>query len=130
MKFLLDANAVISMLGSNSGVLIQIRRQAPRDVGIPVIAMHELFCGAYKSRRQAHNMALLDALQIEILEFDTEDARQAGEIRAALAAAGRPIGPYDVLIAGQARARDLVLVTHNVGEFSRVDGLRLENWQS
>ncbi len=75
-------------------------------------------------------MALLDALQIEILEFDTEDARQAGEIRAALAAAGRPIGPYDVLIAGQARARDLVLVTHNVGEFSRVDGLRLENWQS
>ena len=88
------------------------------------------FFGAYKSRRQAHNLALLDGLLLEVLEFDKEDARQAGEIRAALAAKGTPIGPYDVLIAGQARARDLVLVTHNVGEFSRVDGLRVEDWQS
>ena len=56
--------------------------------------------------------------------------RQAGEIRAVLAAAGTPIGPYDVPIAGQAAARRLVLVTRNVGEFSRVSGLRIENWQS
>ena len=61
--------------------------------------------------------------------FDKEDARQSGEIRAALAASGMPIGPYDVLIAGQARSRDLVLVTHNTGEFSRVSGLRVEDWQ-
>jgi len=52
-----------------------------------------------------------------------------GEIRAALAVAGTPIGPYDVLIAGQALARGLVLVTHNVGEFSRVGGLLIEDWQ-
>lgn len=64
-----------------------------------------------------------------MIEFDGEDARQAGEIRAALAATGMPIGPYDVLIAGQARARDLILVTRNVGEFSRVSGLRVEDWQ-
>ena len=130
MKFLLDANAVIGVLAGNAGLLAGVRRQVPRDIGIPAVAMHELFFGAYKSRRQAHNLALLDGLLLEVLEFDKEDARQAGEIRAALAAKGTPIGPYDVLIAGQARARDLVLVTHNVGEFSRVDGLRVEDWQS
>ena len=90
--------------------------------------MHELFFGAYKSRRQAQNLALLDALQLQVLEFDKEDARQAGEIRAALAAAGQPIGPYDVLVAGQARARGLILVTNDVREFARVDGLRYEDW--
>lgn len=130
MKFLLDANAVIGLLGGNAGLLARARRQAPQDIGIPAVAAHELFYGAYKSRRQAHNLALLDGLQLEVLEFDKEDARQAGEIRAALSAMGTPIGPYDVLVAGQARARDLALVTHNVGEFSRVNGLRIENWQS
>lgn len=130
MRFLLDANAVIGLLGGNAGLLAEVRRQTPRDIGIPAVAAHELFYGAYKSRRQAHNLQLLDGMQLEVLEFDKEDARQAGEIRAALAAAGTPIGPYDVLIAGQARARDLVLITHNVGEFSRVDGLRYEDWQS
>jgi len=130
VKFLLDANAVIGLLGGNAGLLARARRQAPQDIGIPAVAAHELFYGAYKSRRQAHNLALLDGLQLEVLEFDKEDARQAGEIRAALSAMGTPIGPYDVLVAGQARARDLALVTHNVGEFSRVNGLRIENWQS
>ncbi len=130
MKFLLDANAVIGLLGGNAGLLAGARRQAPQDIGIPAVAAHELFYGAYKSRRQSHNLALLDGLQLEVLEFDKEDARQAGEIRAALSAMGTPIGPYDVLIAGQARARDLALVTHNVGEFLRVNGLRVENWQS
>ena len=130
MKFLLDANAVIGVLAGNAGLLAGVRRQAPRDIGIPAVAMHELFFGACKSRQQAHNLALLDGLLLEVLEFDKEDAWHAGEIRAALAAKETPIGPYDVLIAGQARARDLVLVTHNVGEFSRVDGLRVEDWQS
>lgn len=65
-----------------------------------------------------------------MLEFDKEDARQAGEIRAALASSGMPIGPCDVLIAGQARARDLILITRNVSEFSRVGGLRIENWEN
>ena len=95
-----------------------------------VIAAHELFYGAYKSRRRTQNLARIDALQFAVLEFDKEDARQAGEIGAALAAVGRPIGPYDVLLAGQARARGLVLITHNTGEFSRVSGLRVEDWQT
>jgi tRNA(fMet)-specific endonuclease VapC len=65
-----------------------------------------------------------------VLEFDQEDARQAGEIRALLALRGTPIGPYDVLIAGQAKARRLTLVTRNTAEFSRVHDLRIENWES
>jgi tRNA(fMet)-specific endonuclease VapC len=61
--------------------------------------------------------------------FSREDAREAGEIRATLAEAGTPIGPYDLLIAGQARARALVVVTHNTREFSRVAGLQTEDWE-
>jgi len=130
MTFLLDANAVIGLLKGNTGLLAGVRRHAPQDFGLPAIAAHELFYGAYKSQRTAQNLELLDGLYLAVLEFDKEDARQAGEIRAALAASGMPIGPYDVLIAGQARARDLILITRNVGEFARVDGLRIENWEN
>jgi tRNA(fMet)-specific endonuclease VapC len=72
--------------------------------------------------------ARVDALRFEVLDFDREDARQAGELRARLAAAGTPIGSYDVLIAGQALARALTL-THNTSEFQRVPGLRIEDWE-
>ncbi|MFJ1260290.1 PIN domain-containing protein [Cupriavidus sp. CuC1] len=65
-----------------------------------------------------------------MLDFDREDARHAGELRAALAAVGTPTGPYDVLTAGQARARALTLITHNTREFQRVAGLRVEDWES
>ena len=61
--------------------------------------------------------------------FDGEDAEQAGEIRAALVLPGTPIGPYDVLIAGQAKARSLTLITRNAREFQRIDGLMTEDWE-
>ena len=63
-----------------------------------------------------------------IVDFDGEDARVAGEQRAALETAGRPLGPYDLLIAGQALRREWILVTANVSEFSRVKGLKWEDW--
>ncbi|HVT02319.1 MAG TPA: PIN domain-containing protein, partial [Thermoanaerobaculia bacterium] len=91
---------------------------------------HELYYGAFKSQRKTRNVDLVDALQFEVLEFDQDDAKQAGEVRALLAARGTPIGPYDVLIAGQARARKLILVTRNTGEFARVPDLRVEDWES
>jgi tRNA(fMet)-specific endonuclease VapC len=69
-------------------------------------------------------------LRFEVLDFDREDARKAGEIRASLANAGTPVGPYDVLIAGQAVARGLTLVTNNTREFQRVASLRIEDWQA
>jgi tRNA(fMet)-specific endonuclease VapC len=101
----------------------------PQDVGISAIVAHELYDGAFKSQRASRKVALVDALQFEVVEFDHEDARHAGEVRALLAARGAPIGPFDVLIAGQAKARELILVTHNTAEFGRVAGLRLEDWE-
>ena len=75
-----------------------------------------------------YNLTRLDALQFEVLPFDKEDAMSAGLVRAMPATVGTPIGPYDVLIAGQARCRGLTLITSNTGEFSRVAGLRCEDW--
>jgi tRNA(fMet)-specific endonuclease VapC len=130
MRYLLDANAVIALLNDAASRPAQrARREKPSDVAISAIVAHELFYGAFKSRRTTQNVALVDALQFAVLEFDGEDARQAGEVRAFLAAKGTPIGPYDVLIAGQALARDMILVTHNKDEFGRVPGLRIEDWQ-
>jgi tRNA(fMet)-specific endonuclease VapC len=130
MRYLLDANAVIALLNDAvSRLARRARREKPGDVAISAIVAHELFYGAFKSRRTAQNVALVDALQFSVLEFDREDARRAGEVRAFLAAKGTPIGPYDVLIAGQALARDMILVTRNTDEFRRVKGLRVEDWQ-
>jgi tRNA(fMet)-specific endonuclease VapC len=131
MRYLLDANVVMGLLNDASSKLAQrARRERPADIAISAIVAHELFYGAFKSRRAAHNVALVDSLQFVVLEFDKEDARQAGEVRALLASRGTPIGPYDVLIAGQAKARNLTLVTHNLDEFGRVPGLRLDDWQA
>ena len=74
-------------------------------------------------------MSRLDALRFPVVEFDRDDARRAGLIRAELANRGTPIGPYDVLIAGQALNRGLILITRNVREFSRVSGLQIEDWE-
>jgi tRNA(fMet)-specific endonuclease VapC len=131
MRYLLDTNVVIGLLNDATSKLAQrARREKPADVAISAIVAHELFYGAFKSRRAAQNVALIDALQFAVIEFDKEDARQAGEVRALLASAGTPIGPYDVMIAGQARARNLVLITHNTEEFERVPGLQCDDWQA
>jgi len=74
--------------------------------------------------------ARLDGLRFGAPEFSREDARDAGEVRSSLAAKGTPIGPYDVLIAGQARARGLVLITRNTDEFARVPRLLMEDWEA
>lgn len=129
MRYLLDANAVIGLLrDATSSLARRARRENPADIAISAIVVHELFYGAFKSRRAEQNIALVDALRFAVIEFDKEDARQAGKIRAFLAAKGIPIGPYDVLIAGQAMARNMVLVTRNTDEFARVPGLRFEDW--
>ena len=130
MPFLLDANAVIALLKSTTSKTAQrARRERVGDIAISAIVSHELFYGAFKSQRATQNLAVIDALQFIVLEFDKEDARQAGQVRALLASEGTPIGPYDVLIAGQAVARDMILVTRNTREFRRVPELQFENWE-
>jgi tRNA(fMet)-specific endonuclease VapC len=129
MRYLLDTNAIISLMSeANSKLSKRARQERANDIAIPAVVAHELFYGAFKSQRQGQNVSLIDALQFAVLEFDKEDARQAGAIRAFLASRGAPIGPYDVLIAGQAVARNMVLITRNMDEFGRVPGLRAEDW--
>ena len=131
MRYLLDANIVIGLLNDATSKLAQrTRREKPADVAISAIVAHELFYGAFKSQRARQNAALIDSLQFAVLEFDKEDARQAGEVRALLASMGTPNGPYDILTAGQAKARNLTLVTHNTEEFGRVPGLHFDDWQA
>lgn len=130
MKYLLDSNAVIALMKGHPGFVSELRRHKPQDFAIPAIVVHELFYGAYKGQRVVDNLARVDALQFETLDFNKEDARMAGEIRASLASLGTSMGAYDVLIAGQAVARDLILITHNVREFERVQKLRFEDWES
>ena len=129
MRYLLDANAVITALNEPNGPLSRrLHALVPADVGVSAVVMHELYYGAFKSERRDRNLALVDALRFEVLPLDTEDARHAGEIRAMLAARGTPIGAYDILIAGQALARGLTLVTRNLREFERIPELSLDNW--
>jgi tRNA(fMet)-specific endonuclease VapC len=131
MHYLLDVNAIFSLLNdSKSKMAKRARLHKPGDIRISAIVTYELFYGAFKSQRSTHNVALIEGLHFEVLDFDKEDARQAGEVRAFLARKGTPIGPYDVLIAGQAKARNMILVTHNVNEFGRVPGLRVEDWET
>lgn len=128
-RYLLDTNAVIALLNDTGSPLARrVRQQKPADICISSIVAHELFYGAFKSQRAESNLAIVDSLQFEVLEFDKEDARRAGHVRAYLALAGTPIGPYDVLIAGQAQARSMILITGNTDEFKRVEGLTVENW--
>jgi tRNA(fMet)-specific endonuclease VapC len=129
LRYLLDTNALIALLrGGACPVIRRIRAHDPADIAISAIAMHEVYYGAYRSQRLEHNLNLVDGLLLEVLDFDRDDAREAGAVRAELAVRGSPIGPFHVLMAGQARGRGLTLVTANVGEFLRVDGLAVENW--
>ena len=127
--YLLDTNACIALLNKTSPPLLaRLRRHAPAEIAMPAPVAYELYDGTYKSRQATRNLALLDRIGFEIVPFDAADARMAGAIRRQLESIGRPIGPYDLLIAGQARARKLVLVTANTKEFMRVEGLDWEDW--
>ena len=127
MQFLFDTNAVISLLGHKSEALInRVLACSEGAIDLSEIVSHEL----YFSQKVSFNLETTRLLlrDFVVLPLDEEDSRQAGEIRAELSKSGTPIGPYDVLIAGQAKARNLILITNNVREFERVVGLRLEDW--
>ena len=130
MIFLLDTNAANSLNKETPSFMERRLGFSPKDFGISSIVAFEIFFGAYRGTRVQANLRELERLQLEILPFDHDDARAAGRIRADLQRLGTPIGPYDILIAGQAMARELILISRNVREFTRVQGLRVENWDS
>lgn len=135
MNYLLDTNVCIALI-NHRPIAVREKFQSvleQRDrVALSSVVLFELWYGVAKSQLQERNTERLAVFMspFEVLTFDDEDARIAGTIRAALERAGTPIGAYDVLIAGQAIRHDLVLVTANVTEFSRVDHLRWEDWST
>jgi tRNA(fMet)-specific endonuclease VapC len=129
VSYLLDSNAVIALIEGRPAIHARARYRPTNELIISTIVMHELYFGAYRGNRTNKTLDILDQLQFEILDFTDDDARRAGEVRALLAERGASIGPYDVLIAGQALARGLTLVTRNLREFQRVDGLAVEDWE-
>ena len=112
-------------------VVKKICTMNPQDVKISSVSVAELEYGASKSKRRDQNrIALYGFLSpLEIIPFDSRDAEIYGIIRAELEYQGKPIGPYDLQLAAQALARELILVTNNTAEFSRIKELKLEDWR-
>ena len=134
MKYVLDTNACIALInGKPTAVRIRFQDAIARgaEVNVSTVVVFELWYGVAKSAQQESNTSRLETFlagPISLLSFDEEDARAAGRIRAAVEKAGRPIGAYDLLIAGQAVRHKLTLVTANGKEFVRVKGLVCEDW--
>jgi tRNA(fMet)-specific endonuclease VapC len=132
--YLLDTNACIALI---NGTEINVRRRFKRAVArenvilLSSIVAFELWYGVAKSQRKDANTQRLETFlggPLEWALFDEDDARAAGTVRAELETVGRPVGAYDVLLAGQARRRGATLVTSNTKEFARVQGLKWEDW--
>jgi len=130
MKFLVDTNICIYALKQNPIVLARLLEQKPVDVGLSVITEAELRTGAAKSSSPTRTARLLENFlrPLTVVELVSADAVAYAQLRARLERAGTPIGPLDALIAAQAMARGLTLVSNNEREFRRITGLRLENW--
>ncbi len=137
MNYSFDTNACIALInGSPAQVRQRFAKAAADRAGALVVSsvvVFELWYGAAKSARVEANRRRLQTFlsgPLSTVEFDADDAAESGEIRAQLERAGTPIGAYDRLIGGQARRRGLTLVTANVSEFARVEGLVWEDWAS
>jgi tRNA(fMet)-specific endonuclease VapC len=131
MKFLLDTNICIYIIKQKPiSVKQRLQTVTPSDIALSIINLAELEYGAAKSQNPSRNRQTLTTFcnPFEIIGFNQEDARIFGEIRTELEKRGQPIGSYDLLIAAQALSRGLTVVTNNIKEFSRIDGLGLENW--
>lgn len=131
MKYLLDTDICFYIIKRRpEAVFRRFRDLAPGDVGISSVTLSELCFGVEKSLDPSRNREALEAflVPLEVAPFEASAAFRYGGLRAALERAGKPIGSMDMLIASHALALSVPLVTNNVREFSRVPGLKLENW--
>jgi len=130
--YLLDTNTCIFLKNRKpEHVLSRLRHAIDEGVYLSSISVAEMQFGVYGSEHIERNrIALTEFLApFEILDFNDEDAEEFGKLRSDLRRRGMLIGPYDMLIAAQALVRDLILVTNNTGEFSRIPNLKLEDWK-
>jgi len=132
VRFLLDTNVLSDFVRGDARVQARLRAQDPTDIAVSTITAMEIEYGLQLVPARRKSIApVMDALfaSTALLAFSPEDAKAAASVRATLRRRGLPIGPYDVLLAGCALARGLVLVTANVAEFERVASLSVENWR-
>lgn len=131
MNYMLDTNICIYIINHKpQHVLKKFSMFEPGDVAISSVTLYELFYGAYKSKRVTENCEAIRqfTLPLEVLAFDDGAADSCGQIRAKLETQGRVIGAMDMQIAAVAMVNHLTLVTNNINEFQRIDGVKLENW--
>lgn len=130
LKYMLDTNICIYTIKSKPQQVRDAFNRHHGQLAISTVTLMELVYCAEKSAAPARNLAVVEgfAARLEVLDYDQSGAAHTAQLRAELAKAGTPIGPYDQMIAGHARALGLVLVTNNLREFQRVPGLRVEDW--
>lgn len=130
MRYLLDTNILIAMSKERPGLLERLANIPASAIFLSSVVVAEIEYGIAKRARYEHNRRVFDTLLdgFHIAPFDALAAKLYGPIRAELEKRGQLIGPYDLMIAAHAQALDAVLVTDNVGEFARVEGLVVENW--
>jgi tRNA(fMet)-specific endonuclease VapC len=132
MRYLLDTCVLSDFARGDASTLGHIREVPPDDLAISTITEMEIDYGLRLNPRMARRLKpVMDAFfgAVNLLPYDRAAAQATAEFRANLKRTGRPIGAYDALIAGTALAEDLILVTSNVREFSRVSTLRIEDWR-
>jgi tRNA(fMet)-specific endonuclease VapC len=132
MTHLLDTNACIAAMRGDESVRCRMLSHVPSDLGISTITLFELLAGAERCRDPGSERKKIESLlePLHLLPFDEEAAKETARLRWHLEGRGCPIGPYDLQLAGQALALNVVLVSRNCGEFRRVPDLRWENWES
>ncbi len=132
MLYMLDTNVCIGVINYRPRVLRdKLFQLAVEDVAISQIVLYELEFGICRSQQQQRNRDNLSGFlkYVKVLDWGTEQSEAAALVRCELMAQGQPIGHYDTLIAAHARSLGATLVTHNVREFQRVEGLLLEDWE-
>ena len=132
LRYALDTSLCIEVLRNRPAPLRERFNAEADGLSISSIGLTELLRGAAKSQRPVETRREVErfAARLEVLPFDAAAAAHAADSRAILEKKGQGIGGYDLLIAGHARSRGLVVVTGNLREFRRVEGLRSENWQA
>jgi tRNA(fMet)-specific endonuclease VapC len=132
MRYLLDTNVLSDFVRGDPKVLARVQVTAPSLIAVSVVTVMELEYGLLLNRERAKKLApIIDAFlnSITVLDLSRADALAAASLRANLRQRGRPIGPFDILLAGSAVSRGLILVTSNTREFERITGLQIEDWR-
>lgn len=132
LKYMLDTNIVIFTIKNKPAHLRELFNRHQGQLCISTVTLMELIYGAEKSAFPEQNLAVIEGFtaRLQVLDYDDLAATHTGQLRAEQAKTGKPIGPYDQMIAAHARSLGLIIVTNNVREFERVPGLRVEDWAS